>query len=79
MNGELITDRRAAELLGVSRAWLYHQLRRDPSFPRKVCIPGSQSKAWRRSELVAWIETLGRDELTGVDAVTRRRALREAA
>lgn len=74
MNGEFLSDTESAKLLGKSRSWLYDQERRDPSFPRKIRLPGSSfSTARRRSELMAWIDSLSRVEQDGIDVVTKRR------
>lgn len=73
-NGEFLSDTESAKLLGKSRSWLYDQERRDPTFPRKVRIPGSDfSTVRRRSELMAWIDGLARVEQDGIDVVTKRR------
>lgn len=71
MEKELLNDSEQATLLNMSRAAIYAQERRDPSFPRKVQIPGGRT-ARRRSELIAWIDSLPRVQLDGVDAVTKR-------
>jgi predicted DNA-binding transcriptional regulator AlpA len=74
MDKEFLTDDEAAALLNRSRAWLYHQERRDPSFPRKVRIPGGRfTTARRRSELITWIDSLARVEQDGIDVVTKRK------
>lgn len=74
MEKEFLTDDEAAALLNRSRSWLYDQERRDSTFPRKVRIPGGRfTSARRRSELLAWINSLERVEQDGIDVVTKRK------
>ena len=68
---ELLSMKYTQALCGRSRQWIYSQLRNDPTFPRPVKT-GPHSISFRKSELLAWIESLPRAELDGVDAITRR-------
>lgn len=77
--GEFLSVTQAAGVLGVSRFWVYNQMRRDPTFPSLISIPGSNSKFIRRSRLNVWIESLESQDLSGIDAVTRRKLATEEA
>jgi predicted DNA-binding transcriptional regulator AlpA len=70
---ELIGFGAAQVFLSKSRQWIYDRIRSDPTFPRPLRLtPGSVT--FRRSELVAWVDSLPRAELDGVSAVERRQA-----
>lgn len=45
-----------------SRSGLHDLLKRDPTFPRPVQLPGGRPQ-WRRDELLGWIENLPKVEL----------------
>lgn len=72
---ELMRVPAVLELLDKSRPWLYTQIRSDPSFPRPVRIGNRIS--FRRSELMAWIDSLPRAEPDGIDVVTKRKLAAE--
>lgn len=74
---ELLTTSQAGQLLNRSRTWLFQQARKD-NFPKPVRIT-EFSIAWRRSELLAWIDSLGRGMPQGIDSVTRRKLASQAA
>jgi len=62
LQGELLPITVVLGLVGrKSRQAIHDLMRRDPSFPRPVQVPGSYP-AWRRSELMTWIENLPRIE-----------------
>lgn len=74
---ELLTTADVLKVIGKkSRNFLYDQARRDPTFPRPVRV-SAFSIAWRRSELMAWIDQLPTAELDGIDAITRRKLAAE--
>lgn len=63
LQGELLPITGVLVLVGrKSRQAIRDLMKRDPTFPRPVQLPGSY-KAWRRAELMAWIEKLPRVEL----------------
>lgn len=63
VQGELLPIAGVLGLVGrKSRQAIHDLMRRDPTFPRPVQVPGSYC-AWRRSELMVWIENLPRVEV----------------
>lgn len=70
---ELLTTADALKVIGKkSRNFLYDQARRDPTFPCPVRVT-EFSIAWRRSELMAWIDQLPTAVPDGIDTITRRK------
>lgn len=51
---------------------------RDPTFPRPVTVGSAFSIAWRRSEVMAWLNALPRAQRDGLNAIERRRAKPQA-
>ena len=54
----LIDVRAVAAKLGVSKATVWAQLKRDPTFPRSRAI-GPRATRWLLSQIDAWIEAQG--------------------
>ena len=77
---ELLNFSALLVLLGKrSRQFVYDLMRRDASFPRPITIGGSEfSIAWRRSEIIAWLDAQPRATLDGLSAVERRRRAHKA-
>ena len=70
---EMLTCAALLTLLGrKSRQGLYDLMRRDMTFPRPKMMGSEFSIAWRRSEIMAWIDAQPRAELNGLSAVERR-------
>ena len=70
---EMLTCAALLTLLGrKSRQGLYDLMRRDESFPRPKMMGSEFSIAWRRSEVMAWIDAQPRAEFNGLSAVERR-------
>lgn len=61
-----------------SRQWLSDMNHRDPNFPKPVQLGSKFAVAWRRSELMAYLDSLPRQEQTGVSVVDRRIAAKRA-
>jgi predicted DNA-binding transcriptional regulator AlpA len=76
---ELLTFSALLTLLGrKSRQAVYDLMRRDQSFPRPRKVGSDFSIAWQRSEVMAWIASLPRAELDGLDAIERRQRAKQA-
>ena len=72
-NPELISFAAAEKLLSKSRSWIHQRIRTDPEFPKPIQI-GPHSVAFKRSELIVWIDSLPRAIPDGLSAVERRKA-----
>lgn len=59
-----------------SRQFVYRLMRRDKTFPRPVTVGSEFSIAWKRREIVAWINARPRATLDGLSAVERRERAR---
>ena len=70
---ELISFSAAELLLSKSRSWIHHRIRTDPNFPKPIQI-AAHSVAFKRSELIAWIDSLPRAIPDGLSAIERRKA-----
>lgn len=69
---ELIPMRDLMQMLGIkARQTIYNKLREDATFPRPRRT-GPNSVAWKRAEVLQWIEGLPVAELDGLDAIERR-------
>jgi predicted DNA-binding transcriptional regulator AlpA len=69
----LMAAPQAAQLLGVSER-RFHELRRDPNFPKAVVL-GARCVRWSRAELTAYVECLPR--VTALDEPAHLRAKRK--
>ena len=65
-------------LLGRSRSAIYDLMRRDPTFPRPRQLGSRFSVAFVRAEVEAWLAQQPRAELTGINAVDLRDAIKAA-
>ena len=74
----LIRGKVVQQMLGdLSRQGFSNLQRRDPTFPKPITLGSEFAFAWLESEILGWLAAQPRRELTGVDAVTRRRAVSE--
>jgi predicted DNA-binding transcriptional regulator AlpA len=55
---------------GVSDMWLHRRLRDDPTFPSPRYV--NHLRFWLKSELLAWIGELPRENLVGTTLQARR-------
>lgn len=58
---------------GVSRTWIYDQMRRDPNFPRPRKLNGF-TNSWLTEEVRDYIDALPKHELTGLNGPDYRAA-----
>lgn len=77
---ELVTFASLLSMLGKkSRQAIYDLMRRDPTFPRPIQLGSEFSIAWKRWEVLQWIDAQPRASLDGLSAIDRRRRGKQAA
>ena len=75
---ELLTFAALLVLTGrSSRQSIYDLMARDSTFPRPVQVGSKFSIAWRRGEVMAWINALPRAEQDGLNAIERRQRAKQ--
>ena len=63
-----------------SRQYIYDLMRRDATFPRPIKLASEFSIAWRRSEVIAWLDARPRaDIITGESVVDKRSRISKSA
>jgi len=76
---ELVTFASLLAMLGKrSRQAIYDLMRRDPTFPRPIQVGSEFSVAWKRCEVLQWIDVQPRASLDGLSAIERRRRNKRA-
>ena len=63
-----------------SRQYIYDLMRRDATFPRPIKLASDFSIAWRRSEVISWLDARPRaDIITGESVVDKRSRISKSA